>query len=905
MSTEGLLPVRPAERRAVFAGFGTLFLVLAAHALVETARDALFLSALPVERLPWVYLGVALLGPLLGSVPFEAGGRKGLFAWLFGSAVVLLGLWAWVGAGGAAARVALYLWSGVSVSVALLQAWHLLSQRFALDAAKRVFGVVGAGSVLGAVFGAAAGGAVSRVLPVEHLLLGAAGLYVLAAAASIGLGRGRSTPLRLRSLGVARDLRAVLDHPYARRLVGLAALAAVTSTLVDYLLKEQVVAHVAPGDLGPWFATFYTVTNAVALAVQVLVTGATIRALGVGRAVAVLPALLLLGASGLAAGVGLGAAVLLKGAEGSLKHTLHRTAIEVLFVPVPEELRARTRRVGDLLVLRLAQGAGSVLILGVLALGGGGRVVAGATVLLVIGWLALAVALRGPYLALFRDILRRGGAAVGVVPALDLQILEALIQALDSDDDDEVLAALDLLRQYDRVRVVPSLLLYHPSRPVVVRALDLFAEVGREDHLPKTLQLAASPDPEIRAAVIRSQPDHSFALRGMQDPAPIVRCTALAVLLTDGGPQARSVQPVVQRIVAQGTAEERMALARALAAQPHGPMQVELVARLTAAPTARERAAAAACIAANPVPAHLPAAIRLLGTREARRDARRAIVANGQAAIPALAAALDDPDLPEGVRIHVPAALADVPGPETARVLADRLNQGESGVVRYRILRALNRHNGVRPDVPIPREPLRESVRSAVRSLYVLLDWSIVLDEGVAADPTRRTPGYELLVTLLADKRANVLERLFRALDMLHRDEDFDDLWRGGLSDDPRRRASSIELLEDVLPAEFRDAIVGLVDQSRDELPRLRRLAPGEGFYTPGSDQYVEVLRAMLTAGSDSVQAIAAYHVGERQLVALLPALAAIDLSRHPTTAEVIVHAIEKLEQGPVSGEAS
>ena len=47
------------------AGFGrragiTLFLLLAAHGMSETARDALFLSKLPVNQLPWMYLLVAL-----------------------------------------------------------------------------------------------------------------------------------------------------------------------------------------------------------------------------------------------------------------------------------------------------------------------------------------------------------------------------------------------------------------------------------------------------------------------------------------------------------------------------------------------------------------------------------------------------------------------------------------------------------------------------------------------------------------------------------------------------------------------------------------------------------------------------------------------------------------------------
>ena len=902
--SDGLLPVRRRERRAVLVAFSVLFCVLGAHALVETARDALFLQALPVERLPWVYLLVALIGPLLSAIPFEAGGRRGLVASLWLSSVTVLGLWWWIGLGGTVPRIALYVWAGLSISVALVQVWHHVSQRFTVDAAKRVYGVIGAGAVLGAIVGAVAGGAVATVLPVRHLLVGAAALYVAAGVCVFWMGDGTPVPLRLRSLGLGRDVAAVLADPYAGRLVGLGAIATVAFTLVDYLFKDQVASSVAPADLGPWFAGFYAAVNLIALAVQLLLTGATIRGLGVRRAIAVLPLLLLLGAGGIVGGVGILAALVLKGAEGALKHTLHKTAMEVLYVPVDAALRARTRRVNDLLVLRLAQGAGSLLILGLLGLGGGASAVAIGVVVLSLIWLFLGWGLRDHYLALFRGILQRGPSGVGSVPTLDLAALEALLQALNADGDGEVLSALDLLHQYGRTRLVPSLILFHPSPHVVVRALDLFGRAGRADHLPKTLRLAASPDPEIRAAVIRAHPDHSFALRGMQDGDPIVRCTALAALLTDGGPQSRTVRPVVEAIASGGRTEERIALARALAHQAHGPLQVDLLARLADAPRAIERAAAAESIAANPVPAHVPSAIRLLATREARRHARAALIANPAVSIKALDLALGDQELSGNVRIHVPAVLAELASPEAAEVLTRWLLGASGGVLRYRLLRALNRHSNLRPDVPLPRPPLTEAARRSVRELYLLLDWSLMLEAGVEEDATRDTPGGALLRTMLRDKSTNVEERLFRVLDLLHDDDDFEDLWRGALSDDPLRRASSLELLENALPGDYASPVIALLDRSREELPRLRRLAPGEAFHRPLATTYEAVLREMFTAGSDSVQAIAAWHVGELGLVRLLPALAAIDLGRHPATREVIQNAIARLEQGVAEAQA-
>src|SRR6185503_6902135 len=56
-----LLDVRPEERRPTAVAFLALFGILAAHTILETARDALFLARLPPSQLPWMYLAIAAI----------------------------------------------------------------------------------------------------------------------------------------------------------------------------------------------------------------------------------------------------------------------------------------------------------------------------------------------------------------------------------------------------------------------------------------------------------------------------------------------------------------------------------------------------------------------------------------------------------------------------------------------------------------------------------------------------------------------------------------------------------------------------------------------------------------------------------------------------------------------------
>src|ERR1700752_2037558 len=115
-------------------------------------------------------------------------------------------------------------------------------------------------------------------------------------------------------------------------------------------------------------------------------------------------------------------------------------------------------------------------------------------------------------------------------PDLDLASLETLIAALSRPDEREVVAALELLAAKGRTRLVPALILYHPSPIVVRRALDLFDEAGRTDYVSTLGALLEHPDATVRQAALLRIPageERRVALeRFVSDPSPEVRATA-------------------------------------------------------------------------------------------------------------------------------------------------------------------------------------------------------------------------------------------------------------------------------------------------------------------------------------------------------------------------------------------
>ena len=150
-----LFDIRPGERRLVLTATLTLAGIVGAHIILETARDAFFLVELGASQLTLVYLALAFLAGLvtrydstiarlfgrtnalilslmsvaLGSTFFFLCDKTPLLAFLF------------------------YLWVRLSGTILMPQFWLYTALRFNAAQGRRLYGLITAGGVFGAVFG--------------------------------------------------------------------------------------------------------------------------------------------------------------------------------------------------------------------------------------------------------------------------------------------------------------------------------------------------------------------------------------------------------------------------------------------------------------------------------------------------------------------------------------------------------------------------------------------------------------------------------------------------------------------------------------------------------------------------------------------------------------------------------
>lgn len=859
-------------RHAVGAGL-TLFLLLAGHTILEVARDALFLSHLPADQLPWTYLAIAVAAWLAAQADQRLAarfdGRRLAAATLLVAAAGTAGFYTLFGSRAWWVPHAFYVWTGLVATFAVAQFWRLLADIFTVAEAKQLYSRIAAGGSLGAVGGASLATFAQEWMDARELLLFGGALLALTSVVPVlvfpKVAPPKAQPRRAHDPAAPDPAAPDRGDPqiaYVWRLLGLVALTAVTAVLVDYILKATIDAVLEPEQLGEFFGGYYVVLNVVSLIVQLFVAPRLLASLGATRALAVLPVLFALGAVGVLLTGGLVAAMILRGADGALRHSLHRSAFELLYLPLQKSVRDRYKTLIDAIGQRGGQAAGSLAILGVTMLGVSPRELAVAVLVLACAWTAVVLMLRSRYLDLFRANLRRGSVETRVeVPALDLGSLESLMSSLNSNRDEEVLATIDVLVDYRRANLIPALLLYHPSRAVVLRTLEVFADGDRTDYVPIARRLLEIEDDEVQAAAMHALsgllgPEELRAELDHDHGGPIRAAVLVALVSRDLDANNTALDELIE-CTRRGPAT-RLALCRAIRLQQDPRLAPVLEQMWDYEDSELKRALATAFGALG----HEPAIGRLIewtGPRGARAESRDALVWIGEPAFAALKEALYAQKLPREIRGHVPRTISRFGTERAAETLFAHLPNEPDGWIRYKCLRGLRALREALPDLsfdPALMSTLYEkNLRRAVRSLALRL----AIDRGRGDAPENR--GGELLSSVLREKEWQAIDRCVRLIALYHPNEDLRRITHALQHTDRRRRAEGRELVTALLEPALAPALDALLSDGADE-GRLSRARAALGVEdAPAS--YEDVLTELTLDHSEAVRCIAAYHAAE------------------------------------------
>ncbi len=799
----------------MIAMMGLYFLVLLSVGMLRPIRNALALDGLGQTDFYKVYLIsglVIVFVPLLNWLSDHVPWRRLIPGVALFFALNLLVFRALYVEGSTAFGLVFYGWYDLFAAALVTQLFMVTQLFFHARLAKRAYPMVIAGGALGASSGGAITGFLAEAVGTPNLLLLAAGLIGVFSVAVTAVwsieGMVPERPRSRRSAPVARGglgIRAIFGNRQVILIASLVLITILVKQLVDYqfntITKEVFESRDA---ISAFQGKFNAATQWLPIVVLLLMRK-PLQRWGVGFVVLILPVSMLLTNVGLVLFWGLWAAVAAKGAETSFRYSAERAGREILYLPVPDEIKLKAKAYIDVAVEKGVGKVGSALLIFLLLTRIEYQQVAWVGGALSIVWIVMALAVRREYVrSLASAVENRFASLHGVFASLqDASTLKVLRTAL-AGDERQVAFALDLLDQAPTGDAEPladelMALLDHPSAAIRRRALDLLRGLPEQADPARLESRLGDADPEVREAAVRalvaadgeSKTDTIRRLLVSDDVA--IRIATLSCLARDEI-ASDALADVRHEIAGSGggsTLEER--IEQALVAgvlQPASATRIVMDCLEDPDPTVVSTALRSAGMLGDPgLHARL---IEALGNPRTREAARDALAMQGTRVLPALIETLLDEAADRAVRRHIPSVLARLPDPATLRGLIDAVMATETDqILDHRAIKALSKLRARNPELAFPVEPVRRLLDRSVTVASLLASVDARLQGQDDAGPATR-----LLRQAVREAWAERREEAFRCLGLLHEPESIHRAFLSVTRGETVSRANALEWLE-------------------------------------------------------------------------------------------------------------
>ena len=462
---------------------GPTFALIAAQAVVIAATvKPLFLTANPLQLLPWMFLGCAAFTAVSSIIYVATMRHHGLrrrFPFLLGAAIVsfiLLRLAFPINR--QLISMVAYIWAPGIGNLVIMQAWNMGSTLLPTRQAKRLFPVLAGIATAGAAIGGGMAQVLTRWLPAENLLwlavllLAVPFVRVRKVIDALEAGMpddtqenrvprfkdGQASKDEEREPNeVVRGFQNLIEHPLLSRLAVLVFLIQAASVLVDYQFSGELKANFAKDEMASFLGSFYWVSNLTGFVLTLFATGRLVKVLGIG---------LVLAAGGffMAAGSGLYIAAAMSPflsafwtmafvafADRVGQYAMTKPATQMLVTPLDARKGERAKTLIDGVVYRLATAIASVLLLILSPEMGELHALSPGVVVACVVVVFLGVRIAPHYRKALLDALssRRLDASLAryLKVSMGSQAVDDVERRLQSNESTEILQALDVAKE--------------------------------------------------------------------------------------------------------------------------------------------------------------------------------------------------------------------------------------------------------------------------------------------------------------------------------------------------------------------------------------------------------------------------------------------------------------------------
>jgi HEAT repeat protein len=752
-----------------------------------------------------------------------------------GIVVLLIAFWFLFQTGQGWVPIAFYLLGLILGLLLISQFWTLANVVYEPRQAKRLFGFIGGGSALGGILGSFLAANYAKRIGTDNLLLFSILFMVLCVLLVIWIihrekiGGDASFEVRAeKGVGVRKAVELLGKSKHLRLIALVISFAAIGAAIIEQQLNMAGEAHLgqhATDSITSFLGWVGVYMSTIAFLVQVLLTSRIHRYLGIGFALVILP--LSLGTTGtiILFNAALWAPTMARVLDQTLRYTVDKTTREILYMPLPSDIKFEAKPFVDVTVDRFAKAMGALLTLVLIQPWGlhlSWDKVSYASVTITLIWMLIALRAKRGYRMAFRQSIERRNikpAEINVGIA-DLHTLETLLQELASPDERKVLYAIDVLESLSKRNLITPLLLYHPSSAVRIRALDLLGDTLANEArgwLPAIEGMMADIDPEVRATAVgalahmRNEHATNLVRPYLQDKNPRIAMTA-AMVLSDSSHEedVAAAENVLRGIVSdtrESAAQGRREFAIALRHSPNPHFRRLLTSLLSDAnPGVAEEAMRSVRHLGTADFIFVPTLISLLRNRKLKSDAREMLVGCGEQILGILGHFLRDPDEDIWVRRHLPITIALIPCPKAMEILMGALEE-QDGFLRFKILAAIERLHRTNPELSFSLDSIESrALQEGSQCIKYRAYYRYLFErEGLPKD--------SLLACALQEKMARSRDRIYRLLGLIYPWKDIEAARYAVKHSDSRTRSAALEYLDNELKGALRKKLMPVLEE--------------------------------------------------------------------------------------------
>ncbi|MCB0162801.1 MAG: HEAT repeat domain-containing protein [Anaerolineae bacterium] len=921
---QSIFKIRPGEGGTVGLLFVYYFLLISGNVVVsQTVSRALFLSALPRDAIPYRYIGVTFGIVLGGSLYARVATRYRRDRLIIGSTgVMLVGVllfralletpWAnsLVILGG------MYVYFEVVQVLGIIQFWTLAAEILNSREGKRLFSLIAGGGAMATIIGGAALSVIAGYVAPQNLIffIALAQVGIMASAARLGrqhravlaeLLAQSPTSAQPQSDSFAKTMRELKGVPLFGSLSGIIVIMTLVVNVVDYQFDLALQATFAAdaGRMSAFLGTYLFWTGIGSAVMQFVVASRVMKRFGLLVALLLVPASFALGSSFILISSGaLWAVTMARASGGVFQHSINAAAINLLYLPLLADLRARAKAIVDGIFKPVIIGVGGLLFL-VLGHVHGVSVVPWSLLVfaLIAGWVVIVLRARRQYTAALAENLQKRCLELDydALDGADEATVKVLAATLQHHDALQVIHALHLIEAAPQVDWDPHVapLLAHPAPEVRLTAVRYLGREGNTAYAQPITALFHAPEEEMRAAAILAY----TTINGSQAvpliipfllaTSPTVKGSAVVGLIKYGG--LDGVMHAAEHLKHMLSSEQpamRAEGARVLGALQTQNFYEPLIALFDDQDIEVQTNAIRAAGDLRS-PALAPFLMAKLNQRATSPAAVEALVRYGPGIESQLGEVLACHHQAHDVRRRIPEILERIGTRAAADILLEHLAEPVE-TVRTSILKALAGLRAAGVNFTMDEEVIQPRLNAEIGHYY----WLYVLNEDLGCEGRG-----ELLDETLKVRLDQALDRIFFLLALVYPVREIQAARRSLAAEPIRLRAYAIELIDNLVNRDTRELLIPLF-----ESPTATILDMAQTRFGLERRSMAERLKELAGSADPWLHAIAIHRIGVLGLAELASPVAAalndsdalvretaLEAKRHIATANLSTPSLE------------